>query len=241
MSPASQSTLADRQAEFCSYFVPYYPMRSIAAIGGNATQENLCQPVTTGALDHGSQGVLQWRAERLDGPDGLQPWCAAQGIPWDTLRSQALFTMHELDQAQYAALRADLKAGAKSLETLTLNFCDAFERPSMAGREADKRIFYAHACLSIMMRDAPQLPHLPQPVPTPGVPTMPTIEVALLEQLFKLLAPLLESAVAGLIKGLATHIPGAVVNPAGMVTLDPAGLVKFIEAEVAKIQAGKPL
>ena len=38
--------------------------------------------------------------------------------------------MFELDHPQYAALKADLKAGAKSLETLTLNFCDAFERPS---------------------------------------------------------------------------------------------------------------
>jgi hypothetical protein len=146
---------ADRQKEFCSYFMPAYPMRSAAAIGGNATQENLCQPVTAGAKDHGSDGVLQWRLDRLTGRDGLQPWCAAQGIPWDTLKSQALFTMHELDQPQHAVLKADLKAGAKSLETLTINFCDAFERPSAAGREPDKRIGYAHDCLSILMRDAP--------------------------------------------------------------------------------------
>jgi hypothetical protein len=146
---------ADRQKEFCSYFMPAYPMRSAAAIGGNATQENLCQPVTTGAKDHGSDGVLQWRLDRLAGRDGLQPWCAAQGIPWDTLKSQALFTMHELDQPQHAVLKADLKAGAKSLETLTINFCDAFERPSAAGREPDKRIGYARDCLSILMRDAP--------------------------------------------------------------------------------------
>jgi hypothetical protein len=64
-------------------------MRSAAAIGGNATQENLCQPVTLGAKDHGSDGVLQWRAERLDGLDGLKAWCGAQGLAWDTLRAQA--------------------------------------------------------------------------------------------------------------------------------------------------------
>jgi hypothetical protein len=63
--------------------------------------------------------------------------------------------MHELDQQQYDVLKADLKAGAKSLETLTINFCDAFERPSAAGRKPDKRIGYAHDCLSILMRDAP--------------------------------------------------------------------------------------
>lgn len=229
------STLSERQAEFCGYFAPFYPMRSCAVFGGNGTQENLCQPVTVGAKDHGSDGSLQWRAERLDGPEGLRPWCAAQGIPWDTLRSQAFFTMFELDHPKYAGLQADLKAGTKSLETLTLNFCDAFERPSSAGREPDKRIAYAHACLSLMMRDAPA------PAPTPGVPTMPTsIETALLQQLFQLLAPLIESAVAGLIKGFAAHIPGAAVNTAGMVTIDPAALAKMIEAELAKLQAGKP-
>lgn len=227
------STLAERQAEFCGYFLPVYPMRSAAAFGGNGTQENLCQPVTMGAKDHGSDGALQWRAERLDGPDGLKAWCAAQGIPWDTLRSQALFTMHELDQPQYAVLKGDLRLGLKSLETLTLNFCDAFERPSGTGRKPDDRIRYAHDCLSIMMRDVP--------VPTPGVPTMPTsIETTILEQLLRAFAPIIESAVAGLIRGLAAHIAGATVSPSGMVTLDPAVLAKMIEAEIAKLQGGKP-
>lgn len=228
------STLAERQAEFCGYFVPTYPMRSAAAIGGNATQENECLPVTSGPKDHGSDGSLQWRAERLDGPQGLKAFCAQNGLAWDSLYGQAAFTVYEIMQPKYAGLRADLKAGTKSLETLTLNFCDAFERPSAAGREPDKRIEYAHACLSIMMRDATA------PAPTQGVPTMPTsIEMAVLEQLAKAFAPLIESAIVGLIKGWAAHIPGAAVNPAGMVTIDPAALVKMIEAEAAKLQQGK--
>jgi hypothetical protein len=229
------STLAERQAEWCGYFMPAFPMRSAAVIGGNATQESLCQPVTVGAKDHGSDGTLQWRLERLDGPDGLKAWCAASGLAWDTLKGQALFTMHELLQPQYTALLADLRAGTKSLETLTLNFCDAFERPSAAGREADKRIAYSHACLSIMMRDLPPVLH-----PAPGVPTMPTsIEMAVLEQLAKAFAPMIESAVAGLIKGWITHVPGASVTPSGMITIDPAALEKMIEAAIAKLQAGK--
>jgi hypothetical protein len=234
------STLADRQAEFCGYFTPYFHLRGAAAIGGNATQESLVTPVTVGIKDHGSDGSMQWRAERLTGPDGLQPWCAGQNIPWDTLRSQALFVMHELDHPQYASLRADLKAGTKSLETLTLNFCDAYERPSAAGREADKRIAYAHSCLSIMMRDLPS-----QTVPTiPGVPTMPTtIEIVVLEQLFKLLAPWVESMVSGFIKGHAASV-GGVVTSSGQVMIDPLAIEKMIEKMVAdgiaKIQAGKP-
>jgi hypothetical protein len=168
----------------------------------------------------------------------LKEWAKKGIVSWDTLHAQAFFTMYELEQPQYAVLKGDLRLGLKSLETLTLDFCDTFERPSASGRQPDKRIAYAHDCLAIMMRDLPA-PHVPT---IPGVPTMPTsIETALLQQLFQMLAPLIESAVAGLIKGLATHIPGAVVNTAGMVTLDPASLAKMIEAEITKIQAGKPL
>jgi Phage tail lysozyme len=235
------STLAERQAEFCGYFAPVYPMRSAAAIGGNATQENMCQPVTTGAKDHGSDGTLQWRLERLDGPGGLKAFCAARGLAWNTLKAQAAFTMFELDN-DYPTLKGDLRLGLKSLETLTLNFCDIFERPSTVGREADKRIAYAHDCLTILMRDAPSLPHLPSPTPTklPGVPQMPaSIEIALLQQLFQILAPLVESAVAGFVKG---HVSGTggTVSPAGMVTLDPAALVKMIEDAVVKHLQPKP-
>lgn len=241
------STLAERQTEFCSYFSAAYPVKSAAAIGGNATQENLCQPVTDGPKDHGSDGVLQWRAERLTGPDGLQPWCAAQGIPWNTLKSQALFTMHELDQPQYAALKADLKAGAKSLETLTLNFCDAFERPSAVGRKPFDRIRYAGDCLDILTVSAP----VPAQVPVPSIPVgdlqMP------IELILQLVAPLAESLVAGLLKGVLTHvqatgIPASPAHPAvpaapapapAFPPIDFAALAAMIAKELAALQQPK--
>jgi Phage tail lysozyme len=225
------TTLAERQNEFCSYFVPFFPMRSCAVFGGNATQENLCQPVTTGAKDHGSDGTLQWRLERLDGPDGLKAWCAAQGVAWDTLEGQARFTMHELQHPQYAALLADLKAGFKSLETLTLNFCDAFERPSAAGRAADARIRYAHDCLAILVRNGAAFPgpistHPPIssiPVPPIGDSQMP-IELGLLLQLVE---PLAASFFAGALKGVITHVQqgNVILPPTGPANSSPAGTV----------------
>src|ERR1017187_1351435 len=125
-------TLADRQKEFAGYFIAGgYPVKSSAAIGGNATRENLCLPTTQGAKDHGSDGALQWRLGRLT---------ELKDMPaWDTLKTQAAFTIREL-QRDYKALEADLRAGAKSVATLTLNFCDAFEKPSEAGRVAEARI-----------------------------------------------------------------------------------------------------
>src|ERR1017187_5018847 len=121
-------TLADRQKEFAGYFVEAgYPVKSAAAIGGNGTRENLCLPTTQGAKDHGSDGALQWRLGRLS---------KLQAMPaWDTLKTQAAFVILELQakpgsqyfDTDYHALEADLRAGAKSLATLTLNFCDAYE------------------------------------------------------------------------------------------------------------------
>lgn len=258
------TALADRQKEFCSYFMPSYPMRSAAAIGGNGTQENLCQPVTYGVKDAGSDGVLQWREERLNGPDGLLPWCAAQGLTWSTLKAQALFTMHELDQPQYAALKADLKAGTKSLETLTLNFCDAFERPSVTGRAADKRIAYAHDCLAILMRDVPIVLQPPSGFPLPPIVPVPMPPVSTVEDLqmpialiLQLVAPLAESLVAGLLKGVLTHaqqtgtipvLTGGAAPPthpaptpaSGLTAADFATIAQLIEAALAKLNAPKP-
>jgi hypothetical protein len=250
------TALAERQAEFCSYFIPGFPMRSAAAIGGNATQESLVTPVTIGAKDHGSDGVLQWRLERLD---ALKAYCAAQGLGWDTLKGQAMFTWHELNNPAYAGLYGDLTAGTKSLETLTLNFCDAFERPSEAGREADKRIRYAHDCLAILMRD------VPAPVPPIVVAPLPTTPVTLqqveslqmpIEIILQLVAPLAESLISGLLKGVLTHVQanGVPISPANPLSVHPtapaavtlptfdfAQLAQLIVAEMAKLQAGKPL
>lgn len=244
------STLAERQAEFCSYLSTVLPMRSCAAIGGNGTQESLCQPVTLGPKDHGSDGVLQWRLERLTGPDGLIPYCQAHGIPWDTLKSQAFFTLHELTDPKYAVLLADLKAGTKSLETLTLNFCDAFERPSAAGRQADKRIAYAHDCLAIMMRDVPG--PFPVPVPSPSAPTTPIGDLQMpIELIIQLVAPLAESLISGLLKGALAHaqqtgtVPAIPAHPApapasGLTQADFAAIAQLIQAELAKLNAPKP-
>ncbi len=250
------TTLAERQKEWCSYFIAAgYPMRSSAAFGGNGTVENLCQPTTEGAKDHGSDGALQWRLNRL---------YRLQSLPnWATLKTQAQFTILELQAKEgsqffdmdYSVLEADLRAGTKSLETLTLNFCDAYERPSPAGRVADLRIAKAHDCLALLMRDnAPgPFPVPVQPTPTPtapiGVPQMP-IDIGLIIQL---VAPLAESLVSGLLKGVLTHAAaGGIIippvqplpishappgpAPSGLTQADFAMIAQLIAAEFAKLQ-----
>src|ERR1019366_1132607 len=192
-------SLAERQKEFCGYFVAMgYPAKSAASIGGNATRENNCLPTTAGAKDHGSDGSLQWRGPRLLEVQGM--------LGWDTLKVQAAFTIREL-QRDYKALEADLRAGTKSLASLTLDFCDVFERPREAGRVPDIRIKAATDCLALITGVAPAAPAVLSTItPKQGALQMPPFDPVLAAQLVNLLAPLVESLVAGLIKGVVTQI-----------------------------------
>ena len=255
------STLAERQQELgLALMALGYPMRSAAAIVGNGTQENLCQPVTTGPKDHGSDGIFQWREKRLTNLQTL--------AGWDTLPVQAKFVMMELQakpgsqffDMNYSALEADLRAGTKSLATLTLDFTDGYERPSEAGRVPDKRIGYANEALAILQKAAPAMPQpqpqpapvplpWPSPLPTTGVPTtMPVIDPALIATLVQLFAPIAESLVSGIVKGIITQIAtmqAAQAKSAGLPALpglDPTVLASIqatiqatIAAEIAKL------
>lgn len=158
--------LLDRQKEFTRWLVKGFPdlslkglpLKSASAVTGNATQENLVNAVTTGPKDHGSDGTLQWRLDRLDGPHGLKGWSAAQGLDWATLKAQAAFFLWELNR-DYPALERDLRAATKSIETLTANICKFYERPNMALAHLDKRISHAQSVFKIMSEE--------RKVPTP--------------------------------------------------------------------------
>ena len=263
-------TLADRQKEFAGYFVAmgYPPISAAAIAGGNGTQENSCLPTTAGAKDHGSDGSLQWRGTRLT---------ELQAMPaWDTLKTQAAFTIREL-QRDYKSLEADLRAGVKSgateeevkhrLASLTLNFCDVFERPSADGRMPERRISFAEQTLALISpASAPSIVaekiNMPAPpllggefpaafrVQTPaprapiGASTMPPLDPALVAQLIAILAPVAESLISGLVKGLISQLAGSSL-PGGIVGLPalpipPAQLAQLIAAEIAKLAPQVP-
>lgn len=154
--------LLDRQREYTGWLQKGFPeldlkglpLISACAITGNASQENLVRPVTTGPKDHGSDGVLQWRLDRLDGHRGLKGWSAALGLPWDTLKTQAAFTLWELyNDPRYSVLVKDLRAGAKKIETLVANFCWIYERPAKSAAHLDKRISHARSVYLILSRE----------------------------------------------------------------------------------------
>jgi len=166
MSPPiiRQPDLWERQAEFTKWLVKGFPeyklqglsLRGACAITGNATVENQAKPQTLGQKDHGSDGVLQWRLARLEGPYGLYKWAKDRGLKWNTLYTQAAFTLWELEHGEfpgdrrYQRLQEELRAGVKKIETLTANFCKVYERPNMAVAHLNLRIRHAKSVYLLM-------------------------------------------------------------------------------------------
>ncbi len=156
------TTLLDRQKEFVGYLVKGFPdlgLKALSADGayafvGNGSVENNMLPVTTGRKDHGSDAVLQWRLDRLNGPRGLKGWSADRGLPWDTLETQAAFTLWELTQSRYKELSADLREDKKSVDELTADICWEFERPAPQAANLKLRQRHARSIKMIMEKEA---------------------------------------------------------------------------------------
>lgn len=171
--------IRERQIEWATWLSTGFPdlglrgwsLLGACAVTGNCTQENECLPVTKGTKDHGSDGGLQWRLGRLT---DMRSWCDTHfgAGAWKTIKAQCAFTLHETAR-DYKALDAGLRAGSKSLETLTVDFCHVFERPNMAlanlgfvpgkGSGRKGRINFAYDTMAAM-RSAPR----PGPVIVPA-------------------------------------------------------------------------
>ena len=262
--------LIDRQTQLANFLVAGWPKLAIpgispvgaAAAVGNATQENSCRSVTTGAKDHGSDGLFQWRLDRLTNMQAFGvKWFGA----WDSIEAQAAFFSFEC-KGDYPALWNDLVVGSKALATLTLNICDQYERPSAAGRVPDQRIGYATTFYAKWV-PLPPLPAAPTPAPAPVTPSLPPSGALLMDPaILAQLAPLIEALAAGLFRALLAQLsaapgaasagaPAAAVPPvapaapldlgslvsalAPLLTQQLAGaLPSLIAAEVAKLNPG---
>jgi Phage tail lysozyme len=205
------AALIDRQKLWAGYLaqgwprlnIPAIPWVSAAAAVGNVTRENNARSVTTGALDHGSNGGFQWRLGRLT---EMQAWCTTNFGTWEAIEPQAAFFAFEC-MRDYIALWADLIAGTERVETLTLNICDVFERPSVEGRVPDIRIGFAKAFLAAV--PAPVSAPTPQPAPIPAPTPAPAPPIYI---------PTPIPAPARPTPAPSLPVPAA---PGGAITLDP--------------------
>lgn len=163
-------TLWERQKEFTGWLRKGFaelglkglPRISASAIGGNGSVENDMLPVTVGQKDHGSDGGLQWRLDRLDGPTGLKGWAAQRGLDWATLKTQAAFTLWELKRDYAGGLEKRLREAKEGkdwdetkeiVNRLTEDFCRVYERPNMAVANLPLRKRHARSIQLLLMRE----------------------------------------------------------------------------------------
>jgi len=122
-------------------------VKGAGAGAGNCSQEvgiNLPSKFTL-KTDHGSQGICQWRLERLT---ALEKFADDNKLPVTDLTTQGLFFLEELKR--YPALNSMLRQpGSRSVANLTANFMQIFERPSHdpAINKLDFRIEQAELCV----------------------------------------------------------------------------------------------
>ena len=153
------------------------PLVAACAVAGNGWQENLLRPLTPGKKDHGSDGFMQWRLDRLT---------ALQQLPgWNTLPVQARYFKIEC-KAKYPSLWKQLaNPGSRTIDNLVANICDQYERPSPAGRVLDKRIAYAKQVYALFDAAAPTVA-VPTSVDLPGNIPLPVAQgiIYILNNLF---------------------------------------------------------
>lgn len=102
-------------------------------IVGNMMAESNFSPENIGfdpnvRRDNGSMGICQWRADRLDGPDGLKSWAARNNLHPENLSTQLQFTKFELDTFANNGKAELLKCSTP--EQAAVTFGRKFERPA---------------------------------------------------------------------------------------------------------------
>lgn len=123
-----------------------YSKQGAAAIVGNLSQEsgNNLRSTFTLTTDHGSQGVAQWRLDRLT---KLEKFSEDNNLTVTELSTQLFYLIWELESF-YGSLNSMLKSGTRSVANLTANFMQIFERPAAKYANLGNRIRQANAVMA---------------------------------------------------------------------------------------------
>jgi hypothetical protein len=137
--------MTERQMRaFWQFVMAGYSKEGAAALVGNAMQESSDDLISAfqKRADHGSQGIFQWRLERLD---DLVRFCQAHGLHAGTLVAQIKFAVYELGK-DYTRLDRALRRGG-DVADLTAAVCWEYERPAKSAAALERRIKYAKEVL----------------------------------------------------------------------------------------------
>lgn len=130
-----------QQRAFAQFTTAGYSKEGAAALVGNASQESgpaLKTYFAPTQRDHGSNGIFQWRLERLD---ALIAFCEERGLHSGTLAAQIQFAIYELGK-DYPQLDTRLRHSG-DLVQLTQEVCWQYLRPAMAAANVKRREAYA--------------------------------------------------------------------------------------------------
>ena len=188
------------------------PLEFACGMAGNAMLESGAR--TIAPSKDGSDGLWQWRdAADISRLTALKNFAAHHGQDWRDMPVQCAFALYECAN-NFPGLWA-LRNTNRSVATLTMDFCDQFERPAAEGRVPDLRIKYAEAVYNALANEIPSVP-----VASPEVPASPvaasvpaqkeplTMPAILLSDILPILAPVLGKVLASLVKELESANPG---------------------------------
>jgi Phage tail lysozyme len=138
--------MTKRQSQALTVFRKRYPLKSAGAIVGNLSGESgndLNSTVFRVHADHGSGGIAEWRLERLT---NMIDFAHAHNADPNDLEIQCEFLMHELDtDPRYVGLNAQLlNPRNRTIDNLTANFCEIYERPAKSAARLPNRIAQAN-------------------------------------------------------------------------------------------------
>jgi Phage tail lysozyme len=136
-----EAHMTERQMRAFRQFVAAgYTKEGAAALVGNASQESTrdLHSAFTRRTDHGSEGIFQWRLERLA---RLIEFARERKLDAQLLETQCAFAAHEL-ALSYPFVDHELRTG-HDVADLTAKVCWKYECPNRAEANLENRIHQA--------------------------------------------------------------------------------------------------
>jgi Phage tail lysozyme len=141
-----EAHMTERQMRAFRQFVAAgYTKEGAAALVGNASQESTedLHSAFTRRTDHGSEGIFQWRLERLA---RLIEFARKRKLDAELLETQCAFAVHEL-VVSYPFLDHNLRVGF-DVADLTAKVCWTYEAPNKNEAKLGNRIHQAMRVLA---------------------------------------------------------------------------------------------
>jgi hypothetical protein len=222
-----------------------------AESGLNPGSQGTQSTETPGVLNpSGAYGIASWNGPRQE---DLAKHAKMWNVPVDSLETQLHFVLTEMANHYKPSWEAMNSTGTYEsiIEVLVPNYESPKDVPAEVARAkqiaAPLHIVVPETVPVVLKPMAPKPATPTTQLPT-GVETVPPIDPVLITTLVQLFAPIAESLLAGLVKGIiqqlatmqAKQAPVQLPIPlASLPGFDPAALAKLIAAELSAIQGVK--